>query len=79
LITLGIDEKNLALEMARVFEGGGKSFVLPSIVFQAEGFILECAIEARADFEGFVMGVQDGSIFSAFGGLRIKVFLLFCR
>ena len=69
LISLSFDEKILALEMVGVFQGGGKSLVLLSIVFQAQGFCLEGAIEARADFEGFAIEVQNGSFFSAFGGL----------
>jgi hypothetical protein len=72
LISLGVDEKILALEMVGVFEGDGKSLILPSIVFQAQGFCLEGAKEAWADFVGFAIGVQDGSFFSAFGGLRLK-------
>jgi hypothetical protein len=62
--------------MPWVFQGGGKSLILPSIVFQAHGFCLQGAIEAWADFVGFVIGVQDGSFFSALGGCG-KVFLLF--
>ena len=77
LISLGVDETILTLEMAVVFQGGGKSLILPSIVFQAEGFCFEGAIEARADFVGFANLVENGRIFSAFGGLRIEVFLLF--
>jgi hypothetical protein len=76
LISLGLNEKILALEMVRVFQGGGKSLILTSIVFQAESFYLEGAIEARADFVGFVILVENGRFFSAFGGLRMKVFLL---
>ncbi len=46
LISLRVDEKILALEMVWVFEGGGKSLILPSIVFKAQGFCLQGAIEA---------------------------------
>ena len=46
LISLRFDEKNLALEMVRVFQGGGKSLILPSIVFKGQGFCLQSAIEA---------------------------------
>jgi hypothetical protein len=77
LISLGVDEKILALEMVGVFEGGGKSLILPSIVFQGQGFCLEGAIEAWADFVGFAIEVQDGSFFSALGGCGVKFFLLF--
>jgi hypothetical protein len=69
LISLGADEKILTLEMVGVFQGGGKSLILASIVFKAQGFCLEGAIEAWADFVGFAIEVQDGSFFSAFGGL----------
>ena len=79
LISLGVDEKILALEMVGVFEGGGKSLILASIVFQGQGFCLEGVIEAWADFVGFAIEVRDGSFFSAFGGLRGKVFLTLCR
>jgi len=79
LISLGVDEKILALEMVGVFEGGGKSLILASIVFKGEGFCLEGAIEAWADFVGFAVEVQNGSFFSAFGGLRARVFLTLCR
>ncbi len=79
LISLSVDEKILALEMIRVFEGGGKSLILPSIVFKAQGFCLQSAIEAWADFVGFAIEVQNGSFFSALGGLRAKVFLTLCR
>jgi hypothetical protein len=68
LISLGVDEKILALEMVGVFEGGGKSLILPSIIFQGQGFCLEGAIEAWADFVGFAVDVQNGSFFSAVGG-----------
>jgi hypothetical protein len=46
LISLRFDKKNLALEMVGVFQGGGESLILASIVFEAEGFCLQCAIEA---------------------------------
>jgi hypothetical protein len=74
LISLRLDETILSLEMVRVFECGGKSLILASIVFQGESFCLEGAIEARADFVGFAILVENGRFFSAFGGLRIKVF-----
>ena len=77
LVSLGVDEKILTLEMAPVFQGGGKSLISTSIVFQAKGFCFEGAIEARADFVGFANLVENGRFFSALGGLRIKVFLLF--
>jgi hypothetical protein len=77
LISLRVDEKILALEMVGVFQGGGKSLILPSIVFEAQGFCLQGAIEAWGDFVGFAIEVQNGRFFSAFGGLRGKVFLLF--
>jgi hypothetical protein len=77
LISLSVDEKILALEMAQVFQGGGKSLILPSIVFKAQGFCLQGAIEAWADFVGFAIEVQNRSFFSAFGGLRGKVFSIF--
>jgi hypothetical protein len=68
LISLCVDEKNLALEMAGVCQCSGKGLILPGVVFEAEGFSLECAIEAWADLVGFVIGIQDGSVFSALGG-----------
>jgi hypothetical protein len=76
LISLRVDEKILALEMVRVFQGGGKSLILPSIVFKAHGFCLQGAIEAWADFVGFAVDVQNGSFFSV-GGRGVKFFLLF--
>jgi hypothetical protein len=77
LISLNVDEKILALEMAQVFQGGGKSLIMPSIVFKAQGSCLQGAIEAWADFVGFAIEVQNRSFFSAFGGLRGKVFSIF--
>jgi hypothetical protein len=77
LISLSVDEKILALEMAGVFQGGGKCLILASIVFQAQGFRLQGAIEARGDIEGFAFEVEDGSFFSALGGCGVKFFLLF--
>jgi hypothetical protein len=74
LISLSVDEKILALEMAGVFQGGGKSLILASIVFQAQGFCLQGAIEARGDIEGFAFEVEDGSFFSALGGCGVKFF-----
>ena len=47
LISLSFDEKNLSLEMVGVFQGGGEGFILLSIVFEAQGFCLQGAIEAR--------------------------------
>jgi hypothetical protein len=46
LISLCLDEKILAPEMVGVFQGGGKNLILPSIVFEAQGFCVEGAIEA---------------------------------
>jgi hypothetical protein len=74
LITLGFDETNLALEMVGVFQSGGEGLIVASTVFEGQGFCMEGAIEARADFVGFAVEVQDGGFFSAFGGLRVKVF-----
>jgi hypothetical protein len=74
LISLRVDEKILALEMVGVFQGGGKSLILLSIVFKAQGFCLEGAIEAWADLVGFAIDVQDGSFFSALGGCGLKFF-----
>jgi hypothetical protein len=78
LISLCLDETILALEMAGVFQGGGKGLILASIVFQAQGFCLEGAREAWADFEGFGILVGNGRFISAFGGgCGLKFFLLF--
>jgi hypothetical protein len=60
LISLRFDEKDLALEMVGVFQGGGESLILASIVFEAQGFRLQRAIEARADFVGFGILVENG-------------------
>jgi hypothetical protein len=69
-----VDEKILALEMVGVFQGGGKSLILLSIVFKAQGFCLEGAIEARTDLVGFAIEVRNGSFFSALGGCGVKFF-----
>jgi hypothetical protein len=45
LISLGVDEQILALEVVGVFEGGSKSLILASIVFQAQDLCLQGAIE----------------------------------
>jgi hypothetical protein len=74
LISLSFDEKILAVEMVRVFQGGGKSLILLSTVFQAQGFRLQGAIEAWADMVGFAIEVQDSSFFSALGGCGVKFF-----
>ncbi len=60
LISLRLDETILSLEMVRVFECGGKSLILASIIFQDESFCLKGAIEAWADFVGF--GIVDQSL-----------------
>jgi hypothetical protein len=69
-----VDEKILALEMVWVFQGGGKSLILPSIVFKAQGFCLQGAIEAWADLIGFAIEVRNGRFFSALGGCGVKLF-----
>jgi hypothetical protein len=74
LLSLGVDEKNLSLEMVRVFQGGGKSLILPSVVFEAQGLRLEGAIEASADFVGFGNLVENGRFFSALGVCALKFF-----
>jgi hypothetical protein len=58
--------------MARIIEGSGESLVLASVIFEAEGFCFECVIEARADFVGFAILVENGSIVSALGGCVLK-------
>jgi hypothetical protein len=58
--------------MVRVFQGGGEHLILASIVFEAQGLCLECAIEARADFVGFRILVEDGRFFSALGVCALK-------
>ena len=57
--------------MPRIVQGGGKRFVILSIVFETQCFFLEGLIEARADMVGFVVEVQGGRFFSAFRGFAI--------
>ena len=78
LISLSVDEKILALEMVRVLQGGGKSLILPSIVFEAHGFCLQGAIEAWADFVGFGIWFRMVVSFLLLGGC-VLVFLTLCR
>ena len=61
----------VAFEMPRIVQGGGKRFVILSIVFETQCFFLEGLIEARADMVGFVVEVQGGRFFSAFRGFAI--------
>jgi hypothetical protein len=60
VFALGMNEKFLALDVARVFQGGGNQLILVSVGFETQDFGAQSVVESDTNFVRFAVDLGMG-------------------